>query len=227
MRAIGVLPYIGIVGRFAGSRTITEATMRTIPTMPLVFLALLVLALGSCSKDQEPAPVPSSSGPPPPEFEYYTESGYLLDLFTIAGEGEAKTLIGEHDIDGNWIQELGLIYLGADDVHEPLGTLTLTIDTPEVGKHGYQARILSATLSTTDVRVGTAAELNARLYELIPDTFTTEPNCSPAFPNHIRILALSDEQIQAYISLFMERVIVNPETPAETIKVCGHFGIVD
>lgn len=70
--------------------------------------------------------------------------------------------------------------------------------------------VIDARLSTTDVRVGTAAELNARLYALKTGTlFTTAVT-------HDYIVADS-------IQMSMERVINWPNDAPEDVEVTGYF----
>lgn len=82
--------------------------------------------------------------------------------YTITIEGGADgtvQLIGE-DIDSNWDESLGLIFLSTDDKNEPTGTLTIIISTP----FQSMAFIESASLSTVDQLMGTGEEINGQLY---------------------------------------------------------------
>jgi hypothetical protein len=83
-------------------------------------------------------------------------------MITITGsEGGPHVLVGE-EVDSNWDQDIGVIYLGTDANNEPLGTVTLTIGNITAG----EAPIISAIVSKTDVRVGTGDEINGRTFFL-------------------------------------------------------------
>ncbi len=92
------------------------------------------------------------------------KDGYNLK---ITGEDNYELeLIGEN-IDSRWDPYGHTIYLGTDDNNEPLGSLIMTVDSNlAVNKFCI---IASASLSKTDVRVGTAGEFNARLYYIEPE----------------------------------------------------------
>lgn len=146
----------------------------------------------------------------------FENSGYTFSLTNLTGPGEDKWLIGV-DVDEYWDIGTGLIYLGTDDILEPLGTLTMTIGAQFDSVGVLYVDILDATLSTTDVRVGNAWELNARLYQL------KEPTIVGAYRNVIQISSLTDTRFEGFIYMRMERVIVHTTDTPETIKVDGDF----
>lgn len=77
------------------------------------------------------------------------KGGYLI---VIEGtEGGPCLLVGEN-VDTNWDAGSGFIFLNTDENNEPIGTLTFAIGEIEEGK----AAILSAVVSKTEVKVGTA-----------------------------------------------------------------------
>jgi hypothetical protein len=138
---------------------------------------------------------------------------YVLNIEVISGSGSSKTLVGEK-VDTNYDPNLKTIYLGTDDDNEPLGTLTLEIDSPFTASDGNQyANVSSATLSTTDKREGTGGELNARLYKL-----------KAGFEASLPIEELNSDFIKVTdLTIIMDRVIVHPEDEPEEIKLTGHF----
>ena len=101
----------------------------------------------SCQKDK-------------PVKDTVQKDGYDLK---ITGEDDYKLeLIGEN-IDLRWDPNVHTIYLGTDENNEPLGTLTMIVESNlEANKFCI---LTSASLSKTDVRVGTAGEFNAKLYK--------------------------------------------------------------
>jgi hypothetical protein len=138
---------------------------------------------------------------------------YVLNIEVVSGSGSSKTLIGKK-VDTNYDPNLETIYLGTDDNNEPLGTLTLEIDSPFTASNGKQyANVASATLSTTDKREGSGGDLNARLYKL-----------KPGFEASLPIEDLNSDFIKVTdLTIMMARVIVYPEDEPEEIKLTGWF----
>ena len=82
----------------------------------------------------------------------------------IGGDGSAiRTLIGENLDGARWDPDIGYVWLSTDLNNEPIGTLTLTIVRDKDKGDGY-ANVTGAILSTSDVREGTAIEINGKLY---------------------------------------------------------------
>ena len=154
----------------------------------------LSVGLSACVKD-EPVAV---EDPDPPTFSFYH--------LKIAGDREL--LLDGVDVDASWDSDAQAVYLGTDDTFEPLGTLTMDLEFNPSGPHHW---VREATLSTTDVRVGTAAELNARLYTLkgLGEFSTT---------------AWTRDYIVAdTIHMSRERVLVWPNDSPEDVEVTGFF----
>lgn len=145
-----------------------------------------------------------------------TKSSYTINIngnVISSNDTINKTLKGEH-VDAKWGREFGIAWLGTDEVHEPIGTLTLNL-VPETNSQAYW--FSSATLSTTDVKVGTAAELNARLYKLKEGSISF---CIPYVINDDYLLCDT-------FSIQMERVIVHQGDEPEDVLVTGKFNIVN
>jgi hypothetical protein len=116
-------------------------------------------------------------------------------------------LIGD-DVDSNWDPSLGLIWLSTDKVHEPLGTLTLFIF---FGADDKTATIASAVLSKTDHAIGTAAEINGKLYE-------TEDG------GNLGVGTLHEvERGPNYIRGKLKELAMTEVTSGESVKVSGWF----
>jgi len=160
-------------------------------TTPLA-LALSV-GLSACVKD-DPIAV---EDPDPPTFSFYQ--------FNITGD--RRFVLDGIDVDASWDNDLQAVYLGTDDTFEPLGTLRMDVEFNPAGALHF---INEAVLSTTDVRVGTAAELNARLYTLKFGRFRTTA-------------WTSDYVVADSIHMSMERVLVWPNDSPEDIEVTGYF----
>ncbi|MCA9520392.1 MAG: hypothetical protein KC609_05450 [Myxococcales bacterium] len=127
-------------------------------------------------------------------------SVYTVQFKDVTGGGTLATSKGllADDFTGAWSQETGILYLGTDEVVEPLGTLTITLSGHPAGPGS--ATVESAIVSTTDVRVGTSDELNARLYELVPGATQTA------------VLRYSNSQcLGGTLTLKLRRVIIYPD----------------
>lgn len=170
--------------------------------LSLIIISILFI---SCLKKNTPGDTTNNEG----EYE--------LNVNSFAGSGSDKTLIGKN-INTTWDsynQDVGyaLIYLGADEIYEPLGTLTLKIEKPTTYNGNMQAKVLFAQLSTTDKRVGTGEELNGRLYEL-----------KSGNDYYISISEMDDVHLRVDAFIFdMYRIAVNQNDEAEDIELSGHF----
>lgn len=104
-----------------------------------------------------------NAGPSDPNDPGTTEpSQYALQV-------GSTTLVGNSGVDTRWDAEQGTLYLGADDVAEPLGTVTLSLGPISSGTNGSRRAIIDyAVVSTTRIRVGTSDQLDAKLYNLAP-----------------------------------------------------------
>ncbi|MDH3207556.1 MAG: hypothetical protein OEO79_13225 [Gemmatimonadota bacterium] len=132
-----------------------------------------------------------------------------VSAYNLFVEGaDTDTLIGI-DVDASWDYDAGTLWLGTDDLAEPLGTLTLTIS--EHVADGLAVGIENATLSMTDVRVGTALEINGRLYQQqgkgggLWEAITRE------------YIVVHDLEIP------MVRILINPGDLPEAVKLKGNF----
>jgi hypothetical protein len=136
--------------------------------------------------------------------------------FTIKGSAGGPHIIKGESVDTNWDPDLGLVYLGTDATHEPLGTLTITISKVE----NKQADILTGVVSKTDVRVGTGSEINGRTFSLI------FPVGVGAATNKLDSVVVGSNFISAKFEMSMERELYWPEDKPETVTVSGHFTAV-
>ncbi len=126
---------------------------QTVLTHGLLITGLLAV---SCTK--EVAPVNDN--------ESYDKATYLLRITPGYGSGVkngTKEIYGQK-IRSTWDEDLGIVWLGTDEVNLPIATITLevgenhpTADPPHADAHNI-------TISTSDVRFGTAEELNAKLF---------------------------------------------------------------
>jgi hypothetical protein len=165
----------------------------------LIFSAV-ALYISSCFGERNPKPKEGKVG---------TE-GYELTLTNT--KGQTKTLKGD-SVDTNWDPASGLIYLGTDDNNEPLGTLTMTIFSPAAND---SSRVITAILSTSDVKVGNSQQTNPRSYKLIGSA-----------PYGIKVESIDETQITGEVNIQMERVIQNPQDEPETITLTGTFTAVN
>jgi hypothetical protein len=126
-----------------------------------LIVIFIVTTLYSC-RTEEPYIEPDIREPAEESFVKPTVSSYILqiegmteDSFTINRSFIADT------VDATWKKDLGLVWMSTG-TQPPYATLTLSLGplVPNSGAYG----IASATLSTTDTLVGTAQQLNARLY---------------------------------------------------------------
>lgn len=111
----------------------------------------------------------------------------------------------------NWSPDIGTLVLGTEDSGEPLAQLLTGIDIS-----GGYVEFPGATLSTTDVRVGTGAEINGKLYDGV--TYHCLDDRSRPVPNLIEI---GSNFIKARFCLDMVRVDLNGA--GEMITVRGEF----
>ncbi|MGW8315938.1 MAG: hypothetical protein ACWGNV_10085 [Bacteroidales bacterium] len=133
---------------------------------------------------------------------------------TISGINDTK-LVGK-DINTNWDEESGWIYLGPDDNIEPLGTLTLQIDVPPSSADPIV--ILDALQTKTDVQVGTSAEINARSYMI------REPSDDfPVVRAEITDWEIGANYIKGTIYIDMERLQFYSTDTAEYVTLTGTF----
>jgi hypothetical protein len=103
----------------------------------------------------------------------------------------------------NWMPDAASIYLGPDEVNEPLLSLVMQIEL-----HEMRIDVTQATLTTSNVKVGTGPEIDGRSYEGtgVIHTFTIGRN-----------------YITGSLELDMERLLFWPEDQPESIRVEGIF----
>ncbi|MCB9518454.1 MAG: hypothetical protein H6691_05985 [Gemmatimonadales bacterium] len=129
---------------------------------PSRLLPILVLTTSLACGTSSPGPTGSGD---PSDPRVGLPSSYALQVGSY-------TLTGNSGVDTRWNDNDGLLYLGADDVAEPLGTVTMQLGPVSTGTNGSRtATVQTAVVSATRVRVGTAAELGAVLYRLPSGTF--------------------------------------------------------
>lgn len=153
--------------------------------------ALLLATCLACGGGSDP------TGPiEPPTDE---PSQYSLQLGSY-------TLIGNLGVDTNWDDDLGIIYLGSDDIAEPIGTVTLLIGPISSGTNGGRtATITDATVSTSRVRVGTGEELDAKLWRQV----------SPVGLQQVTGIRNGDNFIEGTLSIELVQVSPEPEGGAQ------------
>ena len=129
-------------------------------------------------------------------------------VIVITGDHE-RTIRGD-DISSNWTPQDGLVYLGTDKykTEDPIGTLTMTIGS-QISQDLNEHAVLTATLSKTDRAMGTADQLNARLYELVEGTITE--------------VEIGANYIKGSLGLKMERVLIYTWDEPESVNVIGTF----
>lgn len=151
------------------------------------------------------------------------ESGLESDGEEVNAEPYYKFAIGSTMEDSDtqvfegvkteWNLSSGIAVLGPEDEGEPLGRLELVIGATN---DDSKVAIDVATLSTTDVRVGTGEELNAKLYAL-----------SGTFECPVTSINSAHITIPQICFIEMDRVIVNQNDVAEHIIVGIGFTAVD
>ena len=130
--------------------------------------------------------------------------------YVIAISGDHTSMIVGDNITSTWSPADGLVYLGTDKdkKDEPIGTLTMTIG-PKISDELNEHLVLTATLSKTDRAVGTADQLNARLFTLVEGTITN--------------VEIGANYIKASLGLKMERVLTYSWDEPESVDVIGTF----
>jgi hypothetical protein len=176
-------------------------------------------------------------------FADFEENLYEIDFEPWLTEGSTTN----YDSDLNFVV-LGYEKEGPDK--EPHGGITLIFDEPRFtafrddgGAIAYNedgligdnwdkkcaSKITSATLSTSDVRVGTGAELNGKLYGLVNPPTTREP-CKYSYegdnrglePSFIEFFYVSRDVAHGWFCVELQQT--SPES-GEPFKVGGYFAI--
>jgi hypothetical protein len=178
-----------------------------------------------------------------PVFADFDENLYEIDYEPYLTEGSTMNYDSNH----NFVV-LGYEKEGPDK--EPHGGITLIFDEPRFtafrddgGAIAYDedgligdnwdkkcaSKITSATLSTSDVRVGTGAELNGKLYSLVnPPTIRTpckyeeDDDKRDLRPSYIEFFYVSRDVAHGWFCVEVEQV--SPET-GEPFKIGGYFAI--
>lgn len=196
--------------------------------MRIAGLATATLLLAACSSDSSdsvmtPAdsvmtPAAETCAPAPP--------GVSVGEYAFIIEGETEFRGKE----AWWLADIGLITVGPEDKsgpadNGPVGQLFLFIDKPFVDDGQCKARVLDATMSTTDVRVGTGEELNGKLYELV-----SEEGQSGGSGSNLEVFIDLDfaggSSLNGSVQLFLIRIIISPIEPptfGETVGVQAEF----
>ena len=172
----------------------------------LIACTFIVFYMISCTSNEN---VPDTPNPP---IDLPTKSSYKLNVKgeSFSGAPIDFTLVGD-SFSANWDADFNTIYLGTDEINEPLGTFTAELRVVD-----NRLILLNSTLSKTDVRVGTSAELNAQLYSYIGQSGWID-------------ISYLDDEIIVFDSLMipMDRVITNQSQEEETVVVTGKFTVVD
>jgi len=124
----------------------------------MLLLSALVAGMLIVSCEKEVAPINDN--------ESYDKSSYTLKIYGAGGAGVTgdHKLIHGKTIESTWDDELGLVWLGTDRDSVPIATITFEIGEFHVYSEGDYADAHKIHISTTDVRVGTSEQLNAKLY---------------------------------------------------------------
>lgn len=187
----------------------------------LLAAGCVLLPLASACSDSEPEQSTCPGGPNGPvEADYsLVVTGDSVTNFIYPPDGSGGTLTV-------WSPDIRTIVLGPEETGEPLAGLNL-----EIAQAAYYAgdsclaEVKWATLSTTQVRVGTSEELDAKLYELVPDA------CNNGLLNagfsYVRVASEGSSSIAVHdMCIRMQRVMVTPDNPpsyGEKITVAGVF----
>lgn len=138
------------------------------------------------------------------------------EYFIVIDGDSGKTILdAKLSPDTNWDQNMGYIYLGTEEdsnYNGAIGTMHIQIAYEDVTDEDvyYPTSVI---LSKTDQRIGTAAELNARLYNYTSGgLFEVE---------------IGANFIRGKIDLVMERERIYPQDEAETVTVQGTFTAVN
>lgn len=139
---------------------------------------------------------------------------------TIESAVSGNTVLVAKTPHTNWNPDEGRIYLGTEEneaLNDPIGTLTMTIDRIEDSGESLTARVLTSALSKTDVREGTSAELNAKVYE------QDYGDGSMPGSSYVFNVLVGRNFIGANLLLRMRRIQVNPGDEPEQVTVRGWF----
>jgi hypothetical protein len=128
--------------------------------------------------------------------------------YVIVVSGDHDVRLEGDNVDTNWDPNGGFVFLNTDEFNEPLGTLTMTIG-GQIDESIKEYAVFSALLSKTDVQVGTALELNSRLFEFIEGSITN--------------VEIGSNFIRASLGLKMTRVLFYPDDEPEDVNVVGTF----
>jgi len=140
-----------------------------------------------------------------------TKGEYVIEIVNRT-TGDTTTLVGT-DVDTNWDPDRGLIWLGTDDKLDgkPIGTVTAFVSV-DYSNQNKSVEVHDFSISKTDVRKGTADELNARLFR------------GTSFVEKWHQIEIGKNYIKAYFYLTnLERVIANTGQEPEQADVFGVF----
>ena len=173
-----------------------------------LFTLLCIVALVICSCDE--------NGVTPTTTNENVDKGTYRLVITGDGIADSLVLVGE-TVKTNWDPGAGFIFLNTDENIEPLGTLTMTIAVPLIDASTWLDRwgyvpVYDALVSKTEVRVGTAVELNGRTYQKFDGD-------DKGFTN----MEIGTNFISGNIEFTMERILVWQQDEPETVTVKGWF----
>jgi hypothetical protein len=236
--------------------TVPRASRRLAGLRRILFLAALggTLACGSPSTgpseaDPEDEEIPEQEETPPPEVgacgdpgAVLPDSGYVFGWPDPDNCSDASCRIpptAESTFGSNWVYdpELGIL---AFDEHagdtgrpddQPTAGLTVLWQL-EIVDNVCLGVVTGAIMSTTDVRVGTAAELNGKSYELAGANARIDcpiPNTPLTLGGRdILFYYVSPGTASGFLCLAMQEVIVSPIAPPEVgepFRVFGRFSV--
>lgn len=157
----------------------------------------------------------------------------------IFGPKTDTRLVG-HNVDTQWIPEDGWIYLGTEEIGslKPIGTVTLVlnafVESHSITRFSFEDGSLtrdtvpyfslkSALVSKTEKRRGTAAELDAKLFEI---SLMNVPGIGEIPNGTVHDVQVGQNFIRGTISMQMHRLLLNPNDPnaePEVVLVQGTF----
>lgn len=128
---------------------------------------------------------------------------------------KAAVSYGPVGIETVWSPDIGTVVLGPEDHDGPQVQLILAIE--GVRPEGTRADVVSATMSMTSKRVGTADQLRAKAF-----TRLQAADC-----NILSDVEIGANYLRATFCIAMERIIVNPGDRAEQRLLQGSFTAVE
>lgn len=201
-----------------------ERKMKTFNYLVHFILATLLFGLTACASVTDDRPIDEDICRDP-AFANFDKEFYKIPFSPYLSEGD----IVNYDPDLRFLAfgEHAGASEGMDE--EPIGGLTIFYQhEPEilfldrVGREACSSTITSATMSTTDARIGTAEELNGKLYQLADDSPVTPCPAVVLPKNTIEVFYVSSGRVRGVFCASMQQV--SPGS-GEPFLVWGSFAI--